>query len=172
MPRPVVMDASAGLAWIRDEPFGPAIGLLLQRHRSDLGEVLVPEVFWLEIANVMVRRYGHAPAAVVEEVRDFDDIGIRTVEGNRATWLLMLDRMTALGLSAYDAAYLALAESIDASLLTLDGSLAAAAGSRAVRIGPRRLAEPPAVYELAEPSEVWARFGEYLAQLRREALAG
>jgi len=172
MPRPIVVDTSAALAWIRGEPLGDTVASHLERQRAANGEVVVPWHFWLEVANVLVRRYRYEADDVVDTVRNLDAVEIRAVELNRVLWLLMLDRMTTLGLTAYDAAYLALAESIDATLLTLDAGLAAAAGPRTVPIGPRRLAEVPSTYQVAQPGEVWARFGEYLAQLRREVLAG
>ena len=84
----------------------------------------------------------------------------------------MLDRMAAFSLSAYDAAYLALAEAMDADLFTFDARLAAAAGPRALPRGPRRRAEEPSPYGPAAPGTVWATYGQYLAELRREVLAG
>ena len=79
-------------------------------HVSDAGEVSVPSHFWLEVANVLIRRYRHSPDEVVERVRALDEFAIRTIELDRSLWLLALDRMLQHGLSSYDAAYLALAE--------------------------------------------------------------
>ena len=108
----------------------------------------------------------------MDRIRVLDEFSTRTVEVDRPLWLLALDRMVQHELSAYDATYLALAEALEARLLTLDASLSAAAGSRAFPVGPHRLAETRAAYVTRSPSEVWSEFGDYLASLRREAAAG
>jgi len=185
MPRPLVLDASAAIAWIRDEPAGARVAAYLEARRRNGGEVMVPAHFWLEVANVLVRRYGHTATEVVEDVRDLDSIPVQTIDADRALWLLALVRMESLGLSAYDAAYLALTEAVEADLMTLDARLAAAAGPRAILLGPHRLGEVAAPYgsgadPLAKPvggidpdsGSVIAQFGEYVAELRRQALAG
>lgn len=79
--------------------------------------------------------------------------------------LLALDAMGRHGLSAYDAAYLALAESEDGELLTFDRRLAAAAGSRAMTPAPgHAIEEAPETY-----GPLWATWpgaASYLRQLR------
>lgn len=171
MPDRLVIDASAALAIVLKEPERPTAEAIL-RDASGAMVIMVPGHFWLEMANVLGRRHRFDPADIVEAVRALDDLGVRTVEVDRTLWLLALDRMATLGLTAYDAAYLALAEAADASLLTFDARLAAAAGDRALPHGPRRLAEEAAAYAVSPPERVWAASGQYLARLRREVLAG
>jgi predicted nucleic acid-binding protein len=170
MSEALVLDASAALAIIRREA-ERAIVLRTLRESASSSEVLVPGHFWLEIVNVLGLRYRHPPSRVVADIQDLDEFGVRTVELDRPLLLLAIDRVATFGLAAYDAIYLALAEAMDASLLTLDVRLMAAAGPRAVRVGPHRLSEEPPAYG-ADPSEVWAEYGTYLAELRRQALAG
>ena len=167
----LVIDASAALAIVLGEPERPTADAIL-RDRAGTLDVLVPGHFWLEIANVLGRRHRFSAEDIVEAVRGLDDLWIRSVEVDRTLWLLTLDRMATLGLTAYDAAYLALAESADARLLTFDAVLAAAAGERALPRMPGRLSEKPAPYAPSSPERVWAASGRYLAQLRREVLAG
>jgi len=131
--------------------------------------LLAPEAFWLEIANVLVRRHGLTPNEVVEALRETDDLGIDTIPMDRPLLLVTIDLQARFGLSAYGASYLALAETEDARLLTLDRQLSLAAGPRAIRIpglGQERLSELPAPY--GTPVD-WARFGPYLARLRADA---
>jgi hypothetical protein len=93
----------------------------------------------------------------------FESVGI-----DRSLLLVAIDLQARFGLSAYAAAYLALAETENARLLTLDRQLSRAAGTRTVRlpgIGEGRLSEDPASY--GEPVD-WGRFGPYLARLRAE----
>ena len=170
MPETVVLDASAALAILRDEPEGSRVLVMLRAHVADGGSVVVPSHFWLELGNVLIRRYHYDPRTVIERLRLLAEFAIETVEVDRQLFLLALDRSMRFRLSTYDAAYLALVEANGGRLLTLDVRLREAAGSLAIWIGPHRLAEVTAPYG-PEPTEVWAEFGGYLAELRREALA-
>jgi predicted nucleic acid-binding protein len=166
---PIVFDASAAIALIRREPAWPAIAEVLRVSAREVVQLLAPEAFWLEVVNVLVRRHGLPPSEVVEALRELDDLGVDSVRIDRPLLLVTIDLQARFGLSAYDAAYLALAESEDARLLTLDHQLIRAAGARAIRlpgVAEGRLSEEPAAY--GEPVD-WARFGAYLARLRAEA---
>lgn len=165
MTQALVVDASAALALLRAEPFAGDI----RRALAGARRLIVPEHFWLEVANVLGRRHHWEAEAIVEAVRDLDELGIESVSLDRALLLAGVDIQHRLALTAYDAVYLALAEVEDAHLLTLDVRLAARAGSRAVPLPglPRGLAEEPAGYG-GEPVN-WARFGPFLARLRADA---
>lgn len=166
----LVLDASAVIAIDQSEPAAASIRTILAEHLAAGGEIDVPDHFWLEFVNVLVRRYSRTPTEAVEAIRELDELGIVTFEIDRPLLLLVLRSMLTGELSAYDAAYLALAEVVDGRLLTLDSRLAAAAGDRAIPgpwQRPRRSAEAPAPYApLAGPA-----FGPYLAELRRRAEA-
>ena len=167
--QPIVLDASAWIAFIRAESPGVMVSAVTSRHRLGSGRLIVPDHFWLELANVLIRRHGASPEDVVEAFLATDDLEIETIRTDRPTLLLALDLQHRHGLSAYDAVYLALAEAENARLLTLDTRLATAAGIRAIRLdplGPHHVAEKPAPY-VGEPVD-WARFGSYLARLRAE----
>lgn len=163
---PLVIDASVALAVLRGEPSRDAIRRLLRTR----GRPLVPAFFWLEVVNVLARRYEYSGAAVLEAVRELDELGIDTVEADALARVSGIDLIERHGLSAYDAAYLALAEAAAAELLTLDGRLAAAAGRRAILIGPEgQIAEVGEPYE-AEPTwPRWRGAAAYLGELRRRA---
>ena len=168
-PPPIVLDASAAIALIRREPPWPAIAEVLRASAREAVRLLAPEAFWLEVVNVLVRRHGLPPSEVVEALRELDDLRIDSVRIDRPLLLVTIDLQAQFGLSAYDAAYLAVAESEDARLLTLDRQLTRAAGPRAVPLpgsSQERLSEVPASY--GEPID-WARFGPYLAELRAAA---
>ena len=128
---PIVLDASAAIALIRREPAAAALDEVLRRSAREAVRLLAPEAFWLEIANVLVRRHGLTPNEVVEALRETDDLGIDTIPMDRPLLLVTIDLQARFGLSAYDASYLALAETEDARLLTLDRQLSLAAGPRA-----------------------------------------
>jgi predicted nucleic acid-binding protein len=165
----IVLDASVAIALIRREPAEPALAEVLHSAAREAVQLLVPDGFWLELVDVLIRRYRAAPEKAIEAVRDVDDLGVESVRVDRPLLLVAIDLQARFGLSAYDASYLALAETVDARLLTLDRQLSLAAGPRAIRIpglGQERLSELPAPY--GAPVD-WARFGPYLARLRADA---
>ena len=142
----------------------------------DSAELFVPSLFWVEVLNVLVRRHGWDAAAVAEGMVRLDRLEVRTVELDRSLLLLAAGEMEARGLSAYDAAYLALAMALDARLATLDDRLARAAGRRAIHLGrgPRSIAESAVTYERPEALAAWAHsavVGAQLAKLRARAIA-
>jgi hypothetical protein len=109
---------------------------------------------------------------VLAAVHRLDVFGLQTVEPDRPLLLQVIDRSERFRLSAYDALYLVLAESLDADLATLDLELAAAAGPRAVTfVEGHGLDETPAVYERDVTWPSYKGASAYLAKLRAEALA-
>ncbi len=165
----LVLDSSAALALLLGEPEAPSVRDLLVRAAGR--PLLVLDLFWLEVVNVLLRRHGWDANAVVETLRELDELGIETVAPDRPMVLAALDLAATRGISAYDAAHLALAEAADAQLLTLDERLARAAGPRAaIRPGPGTNEErAPYGPAAAGPAPDWARHGRYLAELRRAA---
>jgi len=130
------------------------------------GRLLVPEIFWVEVTNILVRRYGQPMDTVLDAVAELDRLGLRSVHTNRGGLLSSIALMIEHGLSAYDATYLALAESTDADLLTLDRRLAAAAGTRAVELDPSEISEPHIPYRL-ERWITWDEAANYLSAVRQ-----
>jgi predicted nucleic acid-binding protein len=165
----LVVDASVAVAITLQEPrYEQAVSVL--RERGALGgKLLVPAFFWLEVVNVLVRRYRQPPGRVLEMIVDLENLALESVALDRPQLLLTIDAMERGGLAAYDAAYLALAESADAQLLTADRRLAAAAGSRAL---PNE--DGQGIQESREPyMESWAAWpgaAAYLRQLRAQVV--
>jgi predicted nucleic acid-binding protein len=166
----LILDASVAIAIVWGEPTAPALLELVRASVAHGGRRLVPDDFWLELTNVLIRRHGASPEEAVEALREVDDFDLESVRLDRPLLLATLDLQARFGLSSYDAAYLALANAEDAQLLTLDVELARAAGRRTVRLpgaGRSRLSEESTSY--GHEAIDWARFGPYLARLRAEA---
>lgn len=170
--RAVVIDASAAVAFVAQELEGPAIRLLLERWNTEKRAIAVAPFFWLEVVNALLRGRRWSGADAIEAIHKLDVYQLATVEQDRALVISALDLAERQGLSAYDAAYLALAIRLDAQLLTLDRQLATAADERAVRVGDGRIAEMGLPYER---EATWPRYrgaSAYLAKLRSEAPRG
>ena len=120
----IVGDASAVLELLRQTPAGKTIQAML----FDAGQTLhAPHLIDIEIVQV-IRRFVSGGEVTAERgramVEDLADLSMRRYPHDellRRVWELRGN------LSAYDAAYVALAEALDAPLLTRDRRLAEAA---------------------------------------------
>ncbi|MFT4100901.1 MAG: type II toxin-antitoxin system VapC family toxin [Burkholderiaceae bacterium] len=117
----IVLDASALVELI----LGSAAGHRVATRIADPAVGLhIPHLTDVEVAQVL-RRYAAAgdidDAAAANALADF-----RALDVQRHAHEPLLDRIWALrrNVTAYDAAYVALAEALDAVLLTCDGRLA------------------------------------------------
>lgn len=168
-PSALVVDASVAVAIIVQEAGHDRYVAILRKRGSAGAKLLVPAFFWLEVVNVLMRRYRQRPGVVLEAIVDLENLRLESVALDRPHLLLTIDAMERGGLSAYDAAYLALAESANAQLLTTDRRLAVAAGSRALPIEGWH-----AIQESWEPyTESWAAWpgaAAYLRQLRAQVV--
>lgn len=124
----IVVDASAVLEVLLRTPAASAI----ERRLFAAGEALhAPHLIDIEVAHGL-RRYALAGDMSAERGREaFEDLADLSVR--RYPHDVLLARVWELraNLTAYDAVYVALAEALDAPLLTRDRRLATAAGHRA-----------------------------------------
>lgn len=124
----IVLDASGAVEWLLQTPVGDRVG----RRILARGETLhAPHLLDVEVAQVLRRHVATgAIAASRAEValQDLLDLRLR-----RYPHVLFLRRVWQLrdNLTAYDALYIALAETLDAKLVTCDSKLALAPGHHA-----------------------------------------
>ncbi|HUQ78609.1 MAG TPA: type II toxin-antitoxin system VapC family toxin [Patescibacteria group bacterium] len=170
----VVLDASVAITFLLRQQ---GVGEIKRRMEGWLAHrvaMCVPTHFWLEVGNGLVRRHRMTGDRMMEAIHTLDEIGLTTVPVDRPLLLLALDRAERFGLTTYDAAYLALAETLDATLYTSDRALLTAAGSRGLVVAgaaDHRLSEVPAAYG-AERRPTWPNYSgaaAYLSKLRAEA---
>lgn len=172
MIKPIVMDASIALALILDEPEAPGVDRALRSWIREGRSLVVPSQFWLEVLNRLARDAGSSGQRMLAAIHRLDAFELETVEAGRPLLLHTIDRIERHRLTAYDAMYLALADSLDAGLATFDRELAAAAGQRAITFDDGHgLHETPAVYEHQVTWPGYKGASAYLAKLRAEALA-
>lgn len=125
----IVLDASATVDWLLQTPAGQHIEHRIYSARESLH---APHLLDLEVVQVLRRlvREGTVPANRADEaVRDLLDLRL-----TRYPHFMLLPRVWQLrhNFSAYDAAYVGLAEKLRAPLITRDGRLAAAPGHAAI----------------------------------------
>lgn len=123
----IVLDASAILELLLRSPAAPAVGKRIFRA----GETLhAPHLLDVEVAQVL-RRYAAAGEVAAERGEEaLSDLAAMPLA--RYPHDLLLPRVWELrqNLTAYDAVYVALAELLDAPLVTRDRKLARAAGRK------------------------------------------
>jgi predicted nucleic acid-binding protein len=116
--RDVVLDASVVLKWFREEGERHVEPARALRAAFASGELLVfaPSLLLLEIVNVAGQRWGWEETALAELAASLDALGFELVEPD----LLRVAVWTGRGLTAYDAAYVAVAENAEVELVTDD----------------------------------------------------
>ncbi len=124
----IVLDASAAVDWLLQTPAGRQIENRIYARAESLH---APHLMDLEVVQVLRRlvRDGVISARRADEtVQDLLDLQIA-----RYPHFVFLPRIWKHrnNLSAYDAAYVALAEELGATLITRDGRLASASGHKA-----------------------------------------
>lgn len=125
----IVLDASAAVALLLNTP--PRAAAIRQRLAPDAETVHAPHLLDLEVAQVLRRfvlRGDLAPERARAALAD-----LAALDAERYPHTALLPRIWQLRhtLTAYDAAYVALAEALDAPLVTLDERLQGAAGHQA-----------------------------------------
>jgi predicted nucleic acid-binding protein len=124
----IVLDASAAVDWLLQTAAGQRIEKRIYSHNESLH---TPHLLDLEVTQVLRRlvREGTVSARRADDaIRDLLDLRI-----TRYPHFVLLPRIWQLrhNVSAYDAAYVVLAEKLSAALVTRDGRLASTSGHAA-----------------------------------------
>jgi len=133
--KPLVIDASMAAAWSLEDEKNKAVERIFDEVQKRLLNRFVPTIFWHEIRNIFLKneRRGKITASesisFLEDLRDLDPILRETGDDAQVMTLARKYR-----LSAYDAAYLALALELGAILATNDRRLARAAHTAGVEL--------------------------------------
>ncbi|HLA98793.1 MAG TPA: type II toxin-antitoxin system VapC family toxin [Anaerolineales bacterium] len=121
-----VLDASVGIKlFIEEEGSAQADRLLGQLSASPPARFYVPDLFFIECANILwkyVRFFGYPADNARQDVRDLGALALRAV--STADLIApALELALAWDLSAYDACYAALAQQANLPLVTADERL-------------------------------------------------
>ena len=128
----VVLDASVVLKWFRAEGERHLDSARSLRATFEAGQLAVaaPSLLRLEIVNVAGRRWKWGEDALVELAIALDELGFEFEDPE----LARVASWTAQGLTAYDAAYVALAEARATPLITDDDLIVSLAGDVATAL--------------------------------------
>ena len=131
-----VLDASVALAWCFEDENTPSARQILARLRAEAASV--PATWPIEVANVLAlaeRRRRITPADSAEFIAKLEDVAILVDEETSSrAFGRVLDLAREERLTAYDAAYLELAQRRTLPLATLDKDLCAATAALGLRL--------------------------------------
>jgi predicted nucleic acid-binding protein len=124
----IVLDASAAVDWLLQTPVGQRIEQRIYTTNETLHTVHLLDVEFAQVLRRLVREGTLASKRAEEAIEDLAALRV-----TRYAPVLLLHRIWRLrqNLSAYDAAYVALAEELGAPLITRDQKLATAPGHAA-----------------------------------------
>jgi predicted nucleic acid-binding protein len=130
--REVVLDASVVVNWFHLERAGGNEAAHALRVEFEAGElrVLAPPLLWLEVANVAARRWRWPDAQMGRLAAAWRALHFELIEPDPA----FVAQWAARGLTAYDAAYVALAKETGAPLITDDAEILRAAPRHATAL--------------------------------------
>ena len=119
----IVLDASAAIEWLLQSPAGIRID---KRMFSPSESLHAPHLLDVEVAQVL-RRYVREKIITAQRGQEaLEDLGDLPLSRYPHDFLIPRAWELRATLTAYDAVYVALAELLDAPLLTCDGRIAAA----------------------------------------------
>lgn len=121
-----VLDASVALAWAFPDKGSERADLLLSSAHSGI-LFHVPALWWYEVANALVVAQRRLRIGVAEACRIMELYGMLPIETDFSLGVDSMWRFCSLarehGISAYDAAYMELAQRLGMGLATFDNRL-------------------------------------------------
>lgn len=164
------IDASVVLAVLLVERRPAWVDEALELVAHSEATLAAPTILWVEVGNRLMRQDVSDERALDAMLR-VDSLGIEPIELERPLRLRALQLGRDHALTMYDATYLAVAETTEATLLTLDRRLEKVATAIGLGpSGPRRVSEPEAPYDGGRQVDraSLAAIGAALAEMRKE----
>lgn len=133
--REAVLDASVVLKWFHraEEVHAEEAGALRGDFEAGELRVIAPPLLWLEIINVAARRWHWDSSQLEALAAALSDLGFELVEPEPEA----IARWAGRGLTAYDAAYVAVAEETGAPVITDDAQICRLATGLSEPLGER-----------------------------------
>lgn len=140
-PATAVVDASVVVKWfVQESGSEAAISLRGQHVDGDL-RLVAPDLMVHEVANALRYHPGIGSDRLADHIGDLFDLDIGIDPVSETSMAAAVHTAYRLGLSVYDASYIALAERLDTVVHTADEAMLRAAGPRGSRLKdvvPRR----------------------------------
>jgi len=120
----IVLDSSVVLKWIFDDEdiHGKAIKYQ-QKHISGEETVIVPSLFFYEIANVLATKTRLSGSDAAESFLMFWNFDFEVIDFSLDEFLSVIDLSMHYKVSVYDASYIELARKLNCNFITADRKL-------------------------------------------------
>jgi len=132
---PLVVDASVAAKWLLPpggEPFADKAKSLLARYVNREIQIVVPDIFWAELANLLWKAARTARCTSAEALASLE--AIRAQQFSTVASIHLAESALRIACqsdrTAYGALYVALAEELNGSFITADEKLANALAAR------------------------------------------
>lgn len=130
----VVLDASVILKWTLPETDSAAALGFRDRHVAGEEQIIVPPLLFYEVANAL-RYQDKVQDSAVEEFFDaLEELELLVVEQSPSAFIDVVLDAREMGLSVYDASYVALARQVGSRLITADRKLVEAVNDPRVQL--------------------------------------
>lgn len=129
IPNRFVLDASVGILLFVEEEFSVrAASLIRQVVQDSQAEIHVPDLFYIECANVLLKYTRKFQRPLVDSLADLQDLGNLALKNTPTSWLAQEAFQLAVekNLTSYDACYAVLAKNLNLPLVTADVRLSSA----------------------------------------------
>ncbi len=114
----VVVDTSVAMKW-----FLPELGYLEARDLLESGEIVVPDLLLYEFSNVLSCHHELSLEEINRILKLFFEIHLQILVLPEKGFCRAIELSRTLKISAYDASFVALAESLKVDLITADQKL-------------------------------------------------
>ncbi len=125
-----VVDSSVALATVLPESRSVEARQLFRRAEKEEIGLVVPDLFWYEVANALRYRLAGQREEVAVDLRLLAEAPLATFPLDPVDMASVADTALAEDLTVYDAAYLVMAQQMGSSVITEDQKLLTAAGGR------------------------------------------
>ncbi len=121
----LVIDASVGVKWLNEKSEQGVEVARTIAARAKGGEIalIVPDIFLYEIGNVLVHERGLTEDDIEERMDFLSEFALQVVSVDQSMVVTIARLARTYQLTFYDAAYLAIAETYHADLITEDKDL-------------------------------------------------
>lgn len=118
----IVIDASVGLKWLRreNEKHIDEALLLLKNHSDDVENIVVPSLFYLEIANALVTKSKTKAGTIKENLSFLNDINLKVDSFTKTDYIEASLLAKRYKTTVYDMLYAVIARKLNTILITAD----------------------------------------------------
>lgn len=120
----IILDSSVALKWIFDDEDAHEDAIKYrQRHMSGEEMIIVPSLFFYEIANVLATKIKLSASDAVEIFSMFWNLDFEIFDFGLENFLSAINLSVHYKVSVYDAVYIELAKKLNCNLITADRKL-------------------------------------------------